>query len=1229
MTKELKPIRIFISSPGDVAEERSLTKRVIQRLQGEFSGQVLLEPIFWEHEPLLATKSFQEQIIRPSETDIVITILWSRLGTRLPADFTKPDGSRYESGTEFEFEDAVNSFRKTGSPDLLIYKKTAEPVVSLKDRQTLLKRLSEKEALESFFDKWFHDKTEGTLVAAFHPFGTSANFEEILESHLRKLILNRLPELIVKEISTTVKPRWQEGSPFRGLNVFEYEHSPIFFGRTKAVSEIIDSLRKQAELEKSFVLVLGMSGGGKSSLVRAGVLPMLSQPGVIEGVGLWRRAIMKPSDSPGDLFDRLASSFIRENALPELSSDKTDVTELAKILRETPKAAVPLIKGGLSQAASEMAKSEKLEVQPNARFVLVIDQMEEIFSLESITHEERVKFIETIDALARGGRVWVIATLRSDFYPRCTELETLVELKEGTGQYDLMIPTTAEIGQMIRQPAQAAGLHFEENVASNESLDEILRDAAANNPSALPLLEFTLEELYKQRTNDGMLTFEAYINLGGVEGALAQRAEEVYSSLEHKVQDAMDIELHSLISIGVDEGERVTRKYVPLNSVTATDETKAFVEAFVQARLFTTDLAADGSAIVSIAHEALLQHWPRLRNWIQKNKESLRIHARVATAAKRWEEENKSGEFLLTAGKPVDEANELLENKSIELTVTESSFINASIARRKRIWWFKRAIVAVLVILTIVAGGAAYIAEQQRQRVEIEAQTSKQVSDFLVGLFEVSDPSEALGDTITAREILDRGAEKIEKELGNQPEVQSRLMNTIGNVYYNLNLFEKAVYQYNEALEIQKIIYGEEHRKYVEILNNLALTLSDKGEYVLADSLYKKSVLLLDKISDDEDDSLKATIIHNMGIMYLAQGNYDLSDSLYRSALEIQRKIFGNNQSEVALTLSDLGIVNIEKHNLDEAERYLREALSILKTNLGEIHPYMANVSNSLAGVLEEKGKYEEAEKLYRASLRMNRKIYGNYNSAVASNLNNLAELLRKTGRYEESKTLHYESLKVRKKIFGSEHPKVATALNNLGLLYAAINDNEKAKSLFQQALKMELKFFGKEHPHVANTLYSISVLYLKDKEYAKAKKILNEILSIDRKLLGPEHPYVAQDLFTLAGISIETNHFKEASKLLLESLNIRMSVLPSDHIDIYKTKHKLGYCFLKLKKYQDAENNLLDSYKYFKENSEKEDKNILETLENIVKLYNLWNKPKKVAEYKALLTDSVNVSNL
>ena len=1141
MSKELPCISIFISSPGDVAEERELTRKVIERLQGEFSGLVELNPIYWEHEPLLATQTFQEQIIRPSETDIVITILWSRLGTRLPSQFTKPDGSHYASGTEYEFEDAIESFKEHGTPDLLIYRKTADPKVSLKDKKVLLDKIKQKEALDNFFDRWFHDKTEGTLIAAFHPFANSANFEEIFESHLSKLIRMRLPDSAVSEKVSTIKPVWKEGSPFRGLDVFKFEHSPIFFGRTKAISEIIDALRIQSASEKAFVLVLGKSGGGKSSLVRAGVLPMITQPGVIEGVGLWRRAIMKPGDSSGDLFDNLAASLLHQDALPELSADGTDFRELAQILRDTPKAAVPLIKGGLSQAASAKAKSEQLSKQPTARLVLVVDQMEEMFSLESITPNDRRIFIEALDALSRSGRVWVIATLRSDFYPRTTELEGLVALKEGSGQYDLLSPTTAEIGQMIRQPAQAAGLYFEEDSSTNERLDDVLRDASAKNPSALPLLEFTLEELYKQRTDDGMLTYGAYKNLGGVEGALSQRAEEVFSRLEPKVQQAMDVELHSLISIGVDDGERISRKYAPVEMVTSTPQTKAFVEAFVEARLFTTDLAADGSATVNIAHEALLRHWPRLQEWVEKNREDLRIHARVNVAATRWENENRSREFLLSAGKQISEAEDLVKSKSIELTEAEKTFVSASIAKRKRIWWIKRAIAGVLVLLTIVAIGTAYLAQQQRDRAETEAKTSEQVSEFLVGLFEVSDPSKALGDTITAREILNKGAEKIEKELSEQPKIKIMMLNTIGSVYFNLGLYEEASTLEESALKISNRIYGEEHVITINILITLTRILIEKGKYKEAEPLIRKNLLLT-------------------------------------------RKVLGNE------------------------------------------HIYTADCLNILAELLLEKGDYAEAEPLYRETLELSRKLLGNEHEDVIRRMNNLAVVLHRTGNFDDALPLFQEALAMNRIKWGSIHPQVARNLNNLGMLLQEMGNYDEAEIYLLEALSIQKKMFGLDHPSIATLLGNIGLVSYYNNDYFKADSLFLEALVIRRKLQGDEHPSVASTLNYRARLKLKMGDYDGAEPLFREILEIRQKALSQDNWRTARSMNGLGGCLTKLNRFEEAESLLLESYSLLKEKRDANDKYTIEALNNIIELYNDWNKPEKVKEYEALISDTTDV---
>ena len=198
---------------------------------------------------------------------------------------------------------------------------------------------------------------------------------------------------------------WKKGSPFRGLHAFEFEHATVFFGRTKAVSDILQALRQQARDGRAFVLVLGMSGGGKSSVVRAGVLPMLMQPGVIEGVVLWRRAVFRPADTPGDLFASLAAALLREHALPSLDPDSEGPEPLARVLRESPRSAVQLIKGALDAEAANLARKRGNDAgKVQSRLALVVDQMEEMFTQGEVTAQDRKAFANTLDALARSGR---------------------------------------------------------------------------------------------------------------------------------------------------------------------------------------------------------------------------------------------------------------------------------------------------------------------------------------------------------------------------------------------------------------------------------------------------------------------------------------------------------------------------------------------------------------------------------------------------------------------------------------------------------------------------------------------------------------------------------------------------------------------------------------------------------------------------------------------------------
>jgi WD40 repeat protein len=712
-------IKIFVSSPGDVAQERFLAEKVLARLRNVYRHVCTLQPIFWEHEPLTADMSFQEGLISPRETDIVICILWSRLGTRLPKNVT---GGANLTGTEFEFVEAIEGRKQNGAPDLLVYRKTAKPFVDLSDKQRRGESLGQIEALEAFFEKWFTDR-EGALIAAFHPFERADDFEQHLEKHLRKLIDGRLAAAgISPEDGIASTPTWLEGSPFRGLQHFDVQHEPIFFGRTKAIGEVIDRLKRQAEAGRAFLVVLGMSGSGKSSLVRAGVLPALSRPGVIEGVGLCRRVVLRPGDGLGDIFDALAAALLRKEALPELADDGTTAAQLAQALRDNPAAAAMLVKGAISQAAAGLKPAEEGAKQPQARLLFVIDQLEELFTSDKTTPADRGKFACLLTSLACNplSQTCLIATLRSDFYAPLAQVPELAGLKEGLGQYDLLPPSPAEIALLVREPAAAAGLRFEHR-PDGERLDDVLRDEASQDASLLPLLEFTLNELYERRSDRGKLTFEAYRAIGGVTGALAQRAESTFNGLPLDVRGELPAVFRQLVSIGTLSDETPTRRQTPLSRFAASPARMQFVQAFIAARLFVSDLADDGAAVVRITHESLLARWERLQRWLAADREHLRVKARLERAAARWLQEGRRADLLLTAGKPLEEA-EQLQASEFELEPEVQDLIGASRKKARRNRRLRHAAIASLAALALAASGLAVLARTQRNRADENAQ---------------------------------------------------------------------------------------------------------------------------------------------------------------------------------------------------------------------------------------------------------------------------------------------------------------------------------------------------------------------------------------------------------------------------------------------------------------------------------------------------------------------------
>lgn len=710
----LTALRVFISSPGDVAFERRVAQAVLERLRGEFGAHLDIRPVIWEQQPLLASAHFQEQIASTADVDIAVFVLWTRLGTLLPGQFARDDGTPYASGTEFEFENAACAWHERGAPAMLAYLKQAERSISLADRESAMDAFAQKDALDRFVDRWFGNP-RSTFRAAFKSFETADEFERLLQADLRALIVRKLPQAL--EVSAARPLTWSRGSPFRGLSTFEFEHAAVFFGRTRAIADVREALLAQAERGAAFLLMLGMSGAGKSSLIHAGVLPAITQPGVVEGVDLWRWCSLRPSGNQSDLLHGLARELLRGLAASEGAAPGLSEATLALLLRQSPARAADELAGLLQRIAAATTAAQGLTRPPVARLVVVIDQFEELFALADIDAEMRRHFVAAIDALARSGAVWVMAAMRSDFYSRCAELPALVRLKDGAGQYELLPPSRGEIEQMVRAAASVAGLRFERVADSGEALDDALIDAAAGHPATLPLLEFALEELYRRRAPAELMTFAAYREFGGIEGAISRRAEEIHAQLAPASQARLPEVFAHLLTVRLDEGHTRSAVRVARSSLPAGAEIDAICEAFVAARLFVSDRTASGEAALSIAHESLVTHWPRLARWAADNEAFLERRAHLMIEAQQWRHHGRDEARLIPAGLQLDDAEQFLAGHASTLPPEVAEYIGASTrlhrSTGKALWLGIGGALALLIAVTatwsLVSAGAAAV----------------------------------------------------------------------------------------------------------------------------------------------------------------------------------------------------------------------------------------------------------------------------------------------------------------------------------------------------------------------------------------------------------------------------------------------------------------------------------------------------------------------------------------
>ena len=585
---------------------------------------------------------------------------------------------------------------------------------------------------------------------------------------------------------------------------------------------------------------------------------------------------------------------------------------------------------------------------------------------------------------------------------------------------------------MIRQPAIAAGLAFEADPESKQTLDEVLADEVKAEPRLLPLLEFALDELYNHRSGQGFLTFAAFRQHldASIVRALAKRADFTLEGLPEASRDAFRSVMRRLATT-VDEtgsvkgphldvtekgssGPGFQRQRVPYDQLTAYPPgAKTLVDAFVAVRLLVVETGEtdDQKAEVTVAHEALFEHWTALRNLLQADRDDLILpRARVAASHKRWRAENRASDFLLPPGKQLSEAEQLLAEYGEELTPELKAYVAASMAQahaqQKRRHRLLVGAVLVFALLAVAATAAAIFGFLQKGKAE------SQEADNADSFSKLAFVYDQKGDYAKAEPLL------------------------------------------QQALEIRKRLSGPKQPDTASSLDSLALLYDHMGNYAKAEPLFQQALQIRMKMLGAEHPDTAASL-DNLALLYDHMGDYPKAEPLLRQALEIRRKVFGPERPDTATSLDNLALLYDHVGDYAKAEALFQQALQIRETVLGREHPDSATSLNDLALLYDHMGDYTRAEPLLKEALTIREKVLAHPDTATS--LDNLALLYDHMGDYVKAEPLFEQALQIRKTVLGPEHPNTALSLNRLAILYSHMGDYAKAEALFQQALQIRI----------------------------------------------------------------------------------------------------------------------------------------------------------------------------
>ena len=583
-----KSVRIFVSSPADVDHERAAVKDIIDQLSREYLPYFELRAILWEEEALTADRTFQAGLTQPEDCDIVLVILWTRLGSPLPQE-----PYRGMTGTEWEFVNAVEASAQQGSPEVLVYKKTAPKLVDITDASLAREAVEDRRRLEAFFQAHFFFD-DNSFRRAFRTFDNATAFRDLVATQLRKL-LNRRISAERRAISGDL--HWQ-GSPFRPGRPFEIGDQRIFTGREQEARDLLQHLDRLSGDDASFLLVTGPSGSGKTSLLRAGVLSRLTRPFQFDEIASIRACLVDPTAATEGPLAALASALCSAAVLGEpLAGFGLDASALKRLLTSEPELAAQQIGSAMAVAPSGPSSSD------GNRLLLLLDPLEPV--VEQASDDELQALARALRALAEAATIWVIAVLRSDAVPTLERLPALQPLIQEHNWIDIGPPSSVHIRQMVEIPARIAGIELDANEGDEHNERELVAHIEADADRIRlwpPLLQPVLDRIYQQAVERQTLTSGElqlsgadYRASGGIKQYVLAQAERVWAELDDDARAALPRLCRGLLTLEGGAIGRPTTRAGSLDLLRRDPACARLIQRLIEARLLVAEGQRDAT----------------------------------------------------------------------------------------------------------------------------------------------------------------------------------------------------------------------------------------------------------------------------------------------------------------------------------------------------------------------------------------------------------------------------------------------------------------------------------------------------------------------------------------------------------------------------------------------------------------------------------------------------------